>query len=288
MATPHVARSIETAHDWVRQAQLAGKRVGLVPTMGALHAGHFSLVEAARAECDLVAVTIFVNPTQFGPHEDLDRYPRTLEQDLAGLTQLGVELVFAPPTDAMYPAGATAMVEPPRVADDLEGRCRPGHFRGVTTIVLKLFQVVPADIAYFGEKDFQQCLVIRDMVRDLLLPMKLCFCPTIRESDGLALSSRNRYLSGVEREQALGLSRSLRTAQEMVAQGERDAAAIERELLRILASHRIHDVDYAAVRHPDTLQPLAQLEGPSVALIAARVGSTRLIDNRQLRLEGTG
>lgn len=273
--------SATAAHDWVRQAQRAGQRVGLVPTMGALHPGHFSLVEAARAECDVVVVTIFVNPTQFGPHEDLARYPRTMEQDLQGLGRLGVELVFAPDVETMYPAGATTWIEPPRVAADLEGACRPGHFRGVATIVLKLFQVLAADVAFFGEKDFQQCLVIRHMVRDLLVPITLRFCPTVREADGLALSSRNRYLDAAQREQALGLSRALAAAKAAAANAC-DVSTIEREMASVLEAHRMDAIEYATVRDAETLEPLAELDRAAVALIAARVGATRLIDNCRL------
>ena len=203
--TPAICRTVESARGMIREVQRRGGRAGFVPTMGALHAGHLSLVAAARERNEFVAVSIFVNPTQFGPHEDLDRYPRTWESDLAALTEAGADMIFAPPVEVMYPSYWSTAIEPPRVSATLEGECRPGHFRGVATIVLKLFQIVPADDAYFGEKDYQQCLVIRDMVRDLDLPVRFHACPTVREPDGLAMSSRNRYLDPEQRQRALAL-----------------------------------------------------------------------------------
>lgn len=273
---------LEESHAAVVEARRGGRRVGLVPTMGALHDGHLSLVRASRDECDYTVVTIFVNPAQFAPHEDFHKYPRTLEADLDALGKCGVDLVFAPLADSMYPPGFSTFVDPPRVAEPLEGRCRPGHFRGVTTIVLKLFHLLPADIAYFGQKDYQQCLVIRRMVEDLNVPITIRMCPTVREPDGLAMSSRNRYLSPEERRQAVWLSRSLRRAGQLVAEGQRDAHAIAREMEGMLRAAGITRIDYVAVTDAETLQPVSRIGNKAMAMVAAHVGSTRLIDNCQL------
>jgi pantoate--beta-alanine ligase len=259
-----------------------GRRVGLVPTMGALHAGHLSLIKIARERADVVITTIFVNPTQFGPQEDLARYPRTLEADLQSLSAAGCDIVFVPAAGEIYPPGFSTFVEPPAVAQPLEGVCRPGHFRGVATIVLKLFHLIPADIAYFGQKDFQQLLVIRRMVEDLAVPIEIIGCPTVRETDGLAMSSRNRYLSPAERQQALALPAALTRAEQLVAEGEKDAAVIVAQMSRILSEARISRIDYVALADPRTLEEKSVIEGPTVALIAAFVGTTRLIDNRVL------
>jgi pantoate--beta-alanine ligase len=260
----------------------AGRRVGLVPTMGALHAGHLSLVEAARARSDVVIATIFVNPTQFGPREDLDRYPRSLEADLQALSAARCDLVFLPHPADIYPPDFSTYVEPPAVAQPLEGICRPGHFRGVATVVLKLFNLIPADLACFGEKDYQQLLVIRRMVRDLNLPIEIVPCPTVREADGLALSSRNRYLSLAERQQALALSQALRRAEQLVAGHERSSAAVLAEMRRALASAGIERIDYVAMADPESLAEQSVIDRPVIALIAAYAGATRLIDNRLL------
>jgi pantoate--beta-alanine ligase len=259
-----------------------GVRVGLVPTMGALHEGHLSLVRAARERADIVVTTIFVNPTQFGPSEDLSRYPRTLDQDLKLLSAEGCNFVFLPTSSDMYPAGFSTYVDPPAVAEPLEGKCRPGHFRGVATIVLKLFNLIPADFACFGQKDFQQLLVIRHMVQDLSLPIEIVACPIVRESDGLAMSSRNRYLSPAEREQALALSRALNRAVDLVASGERNATMVVSQMQQVLATAGVTRIDYVTIADPETLAEKQVLDGPSVALIAAFVGKTRLIDNRML------
>lgn len=263
----------------VLAARAAGKTVGLVPTMGALHQGHLSLVEAARGECDVTVVSIFVNPTQFGPREDFQRYPRTVEADLEKLRSFGVDCVFAPEVDEMYGRGHATMVETGGVADPLEGQCRPGHFRGVATVVLKLFNVVPADAAYFGRKDYQQLLVVRQMVRDLDLPIRIVACPIVRDRDGLALSSRNQYLSPAERNQALAIVHSLRLAESLAANGQRDAAAVGQAIRDHLTAAGIDRIDYVAVVDPETLLPVAQLVQPTLVAVAARVGGTRLIDN---------
>ncbi len=269
-------------HDFVRAAQRAGKRVGVVPTMGALHAGHLSLAEAAKKSCDVTVVTIFVNPTQFGPNEDFTKYPRTLDSDLSALAPLGIDAVFVPHNEAMYPPGFSTYVDPPQVAELWEGRFRPGHFRGVATVVLKLFNACPADAAFFGAKDYQQTLVVRRMVEDLNLPIDIQVLPTLREPDGLAMSSRNRYLSAAERATALTISQSLQLAADLIAAGERNAATVLARMHERFANAGITQIDYIALADPETLQPVEQLDRPVVALIAARVGTTRLIDNRLL------
>ncbi len=255
------------------------RRVGLVPTMGALHEGHLSLVTRAKQDCEITAATIFVNPTQFGPNEDFSKYPRTLESDLEKLASVGCDYVFVPAADEIYRPGHSTYVDPPKVALPCEGAIWPGHFRGVTTIVLKLFMMVPAHIAFFGRKDYQQVAVIRGMVEDLNLPIRIETCETIRESDGLAMSSRNRYLTADERRRALSLSRALSTAREMISRGERDVSKIEAAMNEVLLAAPVDKIDYAKIVHADTLEPLSQAESPAVAILAARLGSTRLIDN---------
>lgn len=267
---------------WTCQARAAGLRVGVVPTMGALHEGHLSLVHAARQECQRVIVTIFVNPTQFGPNEDFQKYPRTLERDLAMLADAGVDCVFVPDMREIYPAGFSTYVDPPAVSLPLEGQFRPGHFRGVATIVLKLFLLIPADFAYFGRKDYQQTLVVRRMVDDLSVPITVRVCSTMREPDGLALSSRNRYLQPAERQRALAISRGMFAARELFVAGERRGAVLRQRVVDELQLSEITDIDYVAVADPDTLLEPDVLNGPGVVLVAARVGSTRLIDNLAL------
>jgi pantoate--beta-alanine ligase len=257
--------------------------------MGALHEGHLSLVAASRAVCDLTVATIFVNPTQFGPNEDFSRYPRTLDADLAKLSAAGADYAFVPDVAEMYPAGlqpdrATTMVEPGSAAEPLEGQFRPGHFRGVATVVLKLFQAVPADAAFFGQKDYQQQLVVRQMVADLSLPIEIVVCPIVREADGLAMSSRNVYLSADDRQKALSISRALTQAEAMVAGGERIAEKVAAEMLGTLRAGGVEAIDYAAVVDAGTLAAIERIDATAVALIAARVGATRLIDNLVLRV----
>lgn len=278
-----LARTVRQARDALRPRRLAGERIGLVPTMGAFHEGHLSLVRRAVAECDVVAVSIFVNPLQFAPTEDLDAYPRDLERDLGLLKPLGVGLVFAPDPADFTPPGRCATVSVAGLTARLEGARRPTHFDGVTTIVAKLLNVVQPDRAYFGEKDFQQLAVIRAMVRDLDAPVEIVGCPTVRDSDGLALSSRNAYLSPGQREQALALSQALRGVAARW-DGDPDRA---RAMLRIrLESAPGIRLDYAEVVDPETLKPLeGVVGGPAQAVVAAYVGATRLIDN--CRLEPT-
>ncbi len=282
--TPPIIEDPPAIRDAIVSLQRAGKRVGLIPTMGALHAGHVSLVAKSNAECDATVVTIFVNPTQFGPQEDFQKYPRTLESDLAALSAHRVEAVFVPPNTVMYPPGYSTYIQPPSVALPLEGAFRPGHFRGVATVVLKLFNLCPADVAYFGAKDYQQTLVVRKMVEDLNLPIRISVEPTVREEDGLAMSSRNRYLSGEERSQALTLSRALQLAADQIAAGQRQTQPIVAEMHALFAAAGITEIDYIALADPETLTPVAAIHDRVVALIAAKVGGTRLIDNRVIEL----
>ncbi len=263
---------------WKRE----GARIGLIPTMGALHPGHLALVAQSRSECDFTAVTIFVNPTQFAPNEDFKRYPRTIEDDLHNLRELKTDLVFLPSVDSLYPPGYSTFISPPSVALPLEGVFRPEHFRGVTTIVLKLFQILPATVAYFGQKDFQQLTVIRRMVDDLNVPICIQSCDTIRESDGLAMSSRNRYLSPSQRLTALSLSRALEKVSEMHSAGIRCVAELENAMTQVLTSAGVDRIDYARVVDSESLETLEQADRPTVALIAVHVGATRLIDNTLL------
>ncbi len=262
-----------------RELRARGRSLALVPTMGALHEGHLSLVRQAKQQCDEVVVSIFVNSRQFESAQDLERYPRSLEKDLETLRPFGVEAVFAPSEKEMYPPGFTVAVDPGEVARPLEGALRPGHFRGVATVVLKLFQIVRPDVAYFGQKDFQQTLVIRRLVEDLNLDVRLVICPVVRDSDGLALSSRNALLSAEERRAALALSESLHRAEECAHAGESDARRVRTEMERVLARQEGVQMEYAAIVDPARLQPLERIMPGAVALVAARVGPVRLIDN---------
>jgi pantoate--beta-alanine ligase len=261
----------------MRQASRDARQpLGLVPTMGALHEGHLSLVRAARRDCCSVAVSIFVNPTQFAAGEDLDRYPRTFAQDCVLLEREGVDLVFAPSAAEIYPpGGAGAFVEVPGIGDRLDGASRPGHFRGVATVVAKLFNIVQPQVAFFGQKDAAQVAVLRAMVRDLNLPVELRVCATVRDGDGLALSSRNRYLSVPERTAALALSRALRQVEALVANGVCESAKLRDVLMTEMSGLRL---DYAEIVDPDTLMPVEHACGALVA-VAAWAGATRLIDN---------
>jgi pantoate--beta-alanine ligase len=265
-------------------ARATGRTVGLVPTMGALHAGHTSLIERARAECDLVAVSIFVNPLQFGDPEDIARYPRTLEHDLAVCAEAGADIVFVPSVEEMYPTWP----DPPAttisvrgVSDGWEGASRPGHFDGVATVVSKLFSVAGPCRAYFGLKDFQQLAVVRAMASDLCLPVEVVGCPIVRETDGLALSSRNVRLSAAERTAALALSRALAAGRAVVARGERDAASVARAMRAVATAEPLVELDYAVPVDPATLEEVALIQDPAAVrlLIAAVVGPVRLIDN---------
>ncbi|MCA9125710.1 MAG: pantoate--beta-alanine ligase [Planctomycetales bacterium] len=277
-----IANTADEAYAHIDHWRREGQRIGLVPTMGALHQGHLSLATRSCQECDITAVTIFVNPTQFGPHEDFSRYPRTLEQDLKMLQELGVDLVFTPSNERLYPNGYSTYVSPPDVAKPLEGVFRPGHFRGVATIVLKLFQILPANIAYFGQKDFQQLVVIQRMAEDLNIPIRVVGCPTVRESDGLAMSSRNRYLDPKQRFAAASLWKALSAAQQMLLEGNREVKQLEEVMQQTLYREGAEKIEYARVVDSHWLTDLTTVDRPAVALIAAYVGSTRLIDNIML------
>jgi pantoate--beta-alanine ligase len=274
-----VAKTIAEIRAWVKQAHEDGKTVGFVPTMGALHIGHVSLMEAAGRSCDAVVVSIFVNPTQFGPGEDFDRYPRPLEKDLELCEKHGVGAVFAPSVGEMYPRENLTWVEVEKLTEGMCGRFRPGHFRGVATVCAKLFNVVGADKAFFGQKDAQQAAVIRRMVADLNLPLEIVVCPTVREPDGLAVSSRNQYLRPQERKDAAVLYRSLQKGAELMRAGATDVARITEEMGRVLRQVPALRIEYVCLVDAESLQELMQVRGKVLAAIAARLGSTRLIDN---------
>jgi len=274
-----ILKTIAETQSACAQSRGEGRIVGLVPTMGALHEGHLSLVRAARAACDVMVVSIFVNPTQFGPNEDFSRYPRTFDEDCALLEREGVERIFAPAVEKMYAAGASTVVLVDGVSDRLDGASRPGHFRGVTTVVGKLFHIIRPHKAFFGQKDAAQVAVLRKMVRDLNFPLKLVVCPIVREADGLALSSRNRYLSKKEREQALVLHRALQKVDEAVAAGERSAARLIEAARAVFSNEPGVRVDYIAVVDPDTLEDVPEARSGTLVAVAAFVGTTRLIDN---------
>lgn len=262
----------------------AGERIGFVPTMGALHAGHLSLVRLAREHASKVVASVFVNPTQFGPNEDFNRYPRQPEADLGLLETAGCDLTFLPAVETIYPPGNATFVEPAGAAEGLEGACRPGHFRGVATVVCALFNLVRADVAVFGEKDAQQLAVIRQMVRDLHLPIEIVPGPTVREADGLAMSSRNAYLSPEERRAATVLHRALRAAATAISQGERRGEAVRQRLREVLNTEPLARVEYAEVVDAETFQPVEALRGRLVLPLAVRIGGTRLIDNFSLEI----
>lgn len=282
MPTPLLLTEVDATRAWVRERQRAGETVGVVPTMGALHVGHLSLAEAARKGCDRVIATVFVNPTQFSPSEDFQRYPRDLDADTAKLAGVGVDAVFAPSVATMYPPTASTSVDVGPVARPFEGAIRPTHFAGVATVVAKLFLIAPADRAYFGQKDYQQTVVVRRMVEDLNLPIEVVVCPTVREPDGLAMSSRNAYLSADDRARALCLSRGLHEAQRLYADGERDASTLRETVRGVIAAAKGVDLQYVAVLRDGTMDEIDSVDAPAVIAVAARVGQTRLIDNVRL------
>jgi pantoate--beta-alanine ligase len=277
--TLQIAHTIAEMRAALRELRARGLTIGLVPTMGALHEGHLSLARAAQAACDAVVVSIFVNPTQFGPHEDFAKYPRTFEADCAALEHEGVVLVFAPSAEEMYATGASTFVDVEGVSERLDGASRPGHFRGVATVVAKLFHIVGPDKAFFGQKDAAQVAVLRKMVRDLNFPLELVVCPIVREPDGLAMSSRNRYLSAVERRQALVLHRALDEVSRRAAGGVTQAQDLIDAAMAVLASEPQVRVDYCRVVDPGTLEDIADVRQGALVAIAAFVGTTRLIDN---------
>jgi pantoate--beta-alanine ligase len=276
---------LETIHtiEWMkqvaRQARAEGRPTGFVPTMGALHAGHMSLVHAAKAECQLVIASIFVNPTQFGPKEDFQKYPRTLDADSRQLDGAGVDFLFAPEAAQMYPPGFRTWVNVEGLSDRLDGRSRPGHFRGVTTIVLKLLEIVQPQKAFFGRKDAQQARIIQQMARDLHLDTEIVVCPIVREAGGLAMSSRNAYLNLAERQAATALYRALDGARREIERGERDALRLIAAMREVLCAESLVEPEYVEFVDAETLEGLTRLRGACLAMLAARVGATRLIDN---------
>jgi len=269
----------EALRTWLKERRSAGKRVGFVPTMGYLHEGHLALVDAARAKSDVVVMSIFVNPLQFGPGEDLDRYPRDLPRDRALAEGRGVAALFVPAVATMYPPGAEVRVVPGEAASRWEGAVRPGHFTGVLTVVAKLFHQVGPDMAFFGQKDVQQAVLIRGMVRDLDWPVEIEVVPTVRNRDGLALSSRNIYLDPAAREQALGLSRALMRAHQRFREGVQAAADLRSAMDDVLRVYPALTVEYIAIAEPGRMQPVERVDAATIIALAARVGATRLIDN---------
>ena len=279
MTTVQLVESVAAVREAVKAARQAGKRVGFVPTMGYLHEGHVTLMREARQECDFVVVSIFVNPTQFGPNEDFERYPRNLERDMQLCESVPVDLIFHPTVAEMYPPNSLTSVQVSGITTTLCGASRPGHFEGVATVVTKLFNIVKPDVAYFGQKDAQQVAVIRRMVADLNMDLEIRPVPTVREPDGLAMSSRNVYLSPEERQGALVLSRSLNMARERVVAGERDMAALRQAMQDMIEAEPLARVDYVSIVDYDTLQPVDELAGKALAALAVKFGKTRLIDN---------
>jgi len=274
-----IIRTVQELRRRTRAARLETNAIGIVPTMGALHAGHASLIRAARKQCGCVVVSVFVNPTQFGPHEDYARYPRTFDADCALARAEGADIIFAPSVEELYPAGAATFVEVEGLSSRLDGQSRPGHFRGVTTVVSKLLIATEADRAFFGQKDAAQVAVVRRMATDLCLPAKIVVCPIVREPDGLAMSSRNAYLSADERRQALVLSRSIRHIESLVAGGERRREVLIGASRDAFAAEPDVRVDYIELVDGDTLLPVESAARRTLFAVAAWVGTTRLIDN---------
>ncbi len=281
-------RTLETIHtiDWMKQvsrdARASGRAVGFVPTMGSLHEGHISLVRAAMAECQPVVASIFVNPSQFGPNEDFQKYPRNLAEDQKLLSAAGVDYLFAPEAAEIYPPGFRTWVNVEGLSERLDGRVRPGHFRGVTTVVLKLLQIVQPQKAYFGRKDAQQARLIQQMASDLHLDTEIIVCPIVREHDGLALSSRNAYLSPEERRAATVLYRALTGAKAAIERGERDAMVLAAKMREVIRAEALANPDTIEIVDAETLEPVTFLRGTCLVLLAARFGDTRLIDNLQV------
>lgn len=284
---PMLVETVAQLRERIAAERHAGRTIGFVPTMGALHEGHLSLVRAAKAECDFTVVSIFVNPSQFGPNEDFSKYPHTLDADLDLLAGCGTDLVFTPVAEDVYRPGCDTWVEVGAAACPLEGECRPGHFRGVATIVLKLLNMVQPDAAFFGQKDYQQSLIIRRMAADLDLPTEIRVCPIMRDPDGLAMSSRNRYLTPSARQRALVLWRSLQLAVGLVEQGDRDARTIVSRMRELIETVKDARIDYVALVGPETLQPVETITGPTLAALAVKIENTRLIDNCILNAVGS-
>lgn len=278
-----IYHTIAEIRQYVREVRSSGQSIGLVPTMGYLHEGHLELMRQAKKQCDKVIVSIFVNPTQFGPGEDLERYPRDLKRDARMSEEVGVDAIFNPAADEIYPAGYCTYVDVERITEKLCGLTRPGHFRGVATVVAKLFNIVKPDFAFFGQKDAQQVLVINRMATDLNMDLEVVTVPTVREPDGLAMSSRNIYLEPEQRRAALVLSRSLSRAAEVFRAGERDAAKIRQLVIEMIEQETLLNIDYVEIySHPD-LEPVERIVGPALLALAVKTGRARLIDNAILR-----
>jgi pantoate--beta-alanine ligase len=274
-----IANTIELIRDLIHAARKAGKTIGFVPTMGALHIGHISLMEAARKECDFVVVSIFVNPTQFGPNEDFNKYPRPIEKDLEICKKAGVDVVFNPEVGQMYPSKNLTWVNIEKITDNLCGRSRPGHFRGVATVCTKLFNIVAPDMAFFGQKDAQQVAVIQRMVSDLNMPLQIVVCPTVRESDGLAVSSRNQYLSRQDRPDASYVYKSLCKCRELFDAGITETDKIINEMKKVLQQKTSIEIDYINIVDAMTLEDINRITGKTLVAVAVKLSSTRLIDN---------
>lgn len=281
-----IIESIYQMKATTRSLKSQGKKIGFVPTMGYLHEGHLSLVQACRQETDIVVVSIFVNPLQFGPKEDFDRYPRDIERDRALLEREGADYLFYPSAQEMYPPDYKTYVEVTGLQDGLCGRSRPGHFRGVATVVLKLFNIVSPDVAYFGQKDAQQAVIIRRMVRDLNLDVEIKVMPIVRDKDGLALSSRNTYLSPEERRASLAIPRSLEEAARMIEGGENDCQVIKKRIEEIIKAEPRLRIDYIEIVDPEELQPLEKIDDEALIALAVYCGQTRLIDNLKISRKG--
>ena len=274
-----ITNTISDTRKAIAAARSSGKTIGFVPTMGALHAGHYSLVQAAKKECDLVAVSIFINPTQFGPNEDLANYPRTFADDCTGCEQNGADIMFVPTPEIMYPNEKLTWVTVDKLTDNLCGSSRPNHFRGVTTVVTKLFNIIQPDIAYFGQKDAQQLSVLEKMVEQLNIPVTIKRCPIVREADGLAMSSRNEYLSEQEREQAICLKDAIDSACQLFNSGTRNAIEIIDEMNQVISEYPLARIDYISIVDNEFLQPITQIDKPALVALAVYMGQTRLIDN---------
>jgi pantoate--beta-alanine ligase len=279
-------RTIAWMKEKAKEARLEQRVIGFVPTMGALHAGHMALVERARKECSPVYASIFLNPKQFGPKEDLSKYPQSIEEDTAKLEATKIDGLFLPDAAEMYPPGFSTYVQVDGLSERLEGKSRPGHFRGVTTVVLKLLEIVQPHFAYFGRKDAQQARMVQQMVRDLNMDTEIVLCPIVREADGLALSSRNSYLNAEERKAATVLSRSLRAAAHEVRSGVRDALQLQQAMHKVLAGEPRARVDYAEIVDAETFEPVVRVGRRSYAVVAVFIGETRLIDNLLIEAEG--
>jgi pantoate--beta-alanine ligase len=280
-----IAKTIEEIRNIVADAGMADQKIGFVPTMGALHAGHISLIKKAKQQCEFVIVSIFVNPTQFGPSEDLNKYPRPFEDDIALCKKNGVSAVFAPSAEEMYPEQNLTWVSVDKLSEPLCGKTRPTHFRGVATVCAKLFNIIQPDVAYFGQKDAQQVIIIKRMVADLNMPMRIVVCPIVREEDGLAMSSRNKYLDAKQRKDAPLLYASLQEAQLLIAGRERKSAFIKEQMKKILNISKQIEIDYISIVNADTLEEIDEIRGAVLIALAVKMPSARLIDNIMLDVE---